>query len=91
MPYIQEARRDLLLQYDEKSHQLRIATMNVEGPGDLAYVIYRICQLYVIKHGRSFAVLNAIVGVLTTTKDEFTRRVLAPYEDRKMRENGDVG
>ena len=91
MPYILPARRDILFLYDEKTRRLQINTVEIGGLGDLAYIIYRLLQLYIVKHGRNFAILNAIVGVLETTKGEFERRILTPYEDRKMRENGDVG
>ena len=90
MPYVTPERRELLMQFDEKNHRLVVSTINITSPGDLAFVFYRICQFYVIRNGRKFETLNAIVGVLETTKGEFSRRILAPYEDRKMRENGDV-
>jgi hypothetical protein len=91
MPYILPVRRDILMQFNEKDRRLHISTLDIEGPGELEYIFYRLCQLYIVKHGRKFEVLNAIVGVLETTKGEVCRRILEPYEDRKMRENGDVG
>jgi len=33
---------------------------------------------------------NKAIGVLECIKQEFYRRVVAPYEDKKMAENGDV-
>lgn len=90
MPYVTPDRRELLAQFDEKNHRFVVSTLNITSPGDLAFVFYRLCQLYVIRNGRKFETLNGIVGVLETTKSEFIRRILAPYEDRKMRENGDV-
>jgi hypothetical protein len=34
--------------------------------------------------------VNDVVGALDGAKAEFQRRVVAPYEDKKIRENGDV-
>ena len=45
---------------------------------------------YLKKRGKSYTVLNEIVGVLEQVKDEFQRRVVHPYEDKKRMENGDV-
>ena len=90
MPYVTPDRRELLVQFDAKNHRFVVNTLDITSPEDLAFVFYRLCQLYVIRNGRKFETLNGIVGVLETTKGEFSRRILAPYEDRKMRENGDV-
>ena len=91
MPYIPNERRDLLVQFDEKNHRFLISTINVTTPGDLACVFYRLCQFFIIRNGRKFETLNALIGVLETTKGEVNRRIVWPYEDKKMRENGDVG
>ena len=91
MPYIPNERRDLLVQFDEKNHRFLISTINVTTPGDLAFVFYRLCQFFIIRNGRKFETLNALIGVLETTKGEVSRRIVWPYEDKKMRENGDVG
>lgn len=33
---------------------------------------------------------NELMGVLECVKQEFYRRILAPYEDKKLAENGDI-
>ena len=40
--------------------------------------------------GNSYATINDIIGALEGAKMEFYRRVVAPYEDEKIKENGDV-
>ena len=40
--------------------------------------------------GLRYEHLNAVVGALDSCKAEFQRRVVAPYEDKKAGENGDV-
>ena len=34
--------------------------------------------------------INEIIGALEGCKAEFQRRIAAPYEDKKIKENGDV-
>jgi len=58
-------------------------------PGDLSYAISQLLIEYV-KGKKDFERLNDVVGVLTTLKDEFSRRVLFPYEDKARERNGDV-
>ena len=59
-------------------------------PGDLNYLITKIVHMYVEDKGLSYTFLNDVVGVLESAKAEFQRRVVAPYEDKKIEENGDV-
>lgn len=80
MPYIPKEDRPPLDQGD-------IAPVTA---GDLNYCISRYCNEYVHNHGLSYATLNEIVGVLECAKQEFLRRVVAPYEDTKIEKNGDV-
>ena len=55
--------------------------------GVLNYVITRlIAELY----KTSYSELNEAIGVLECAKQELYRRRLAPYEDEKIKENGDV-
>jgi hypothetical protein len=55
--------------------------------GGLNYVISTlVSQLY----ERNYRDLNAAIGVLECCKLELYRRVVAPYEDTKIIENGDV-
>ena len=55
--------------------------------GELNYVITRLLkESYPLRYFN----LNRAVGVLECAKLEFYRRVVAPYEDVKIRESGDV-
>ena len=80
MPYLAPNRR---LEIDEWS-----ATPST--PGELNYVITRQTHDYLRLKGLSYANINEVVGVLECAKQEFYRRIVAPYEDEKMRENGDI-
>lgn len=58
--------------------------------GDLAYEIALVCDEYLCEEGLSFSSINEVVGALTCVRGEIERRILAPYEDRKLAKNGEV-
>jgi hypothetical protein len=67
----------------------KLDAVPVDGPGALAYAVTRLCQRHL--NGRlKFANLALVVGVLVCVTLELYRRVIAPYEDTKRAENGDV-
>jgi len=78
-PYIpQERRREI----DEQG----AAPSNT---GELTYVLYRACIDYLPSHAR-FADYSQVMAALECAKLEFYRRRVAPYEDTKIPESGDV-
>ena len=83
MPYINRGARKLLSE---------VATGNVvpETAGQLSYLVTLLLDEYICHHGKDYAVLNQVIGVLECAKLELYRRILAPYEDKKCQENGDV-
>jgi hypothetical protein len=62
----------------------------MQNAGELNYIITRLLRLYVEHRGESYQTFNDIMGALEGAKAEFYRRVVAPYEDVKIQENGDV-
>lgn len=58
--------------------------------GDLNYLMSVMAKAYVDAKGLRYEHLNAVVGALDSCKVEFQRRVVAPYEDTKIEDNGDV-
>lgn len=58
--------------------------------GELNFKITMCVVEYMQDKKISYEFLNSIVGALEAAKLEFYRRVLVPYEDRKITENGDV-
>jgi hypothetical protein len=58
--------------------------------GELNYVFTLLAHRCVEARGLRYVNLNAIVGVFESAKAEFQRRIVAPYENRKIRENGCV-
>ena len=87
MPYIAQERR---LRYDEAIAALGAAVDADTPGGDINYIITRLLAHWIRKRGLSYAVLADAVGVMETAKLELYRRVAAPFEDRKIDENGDV-
>ena len=63
----------------------------VEPDGKLNYVIFKFCRDYfVYKSQESYNNLKNFIGELTECAAEIRRRILSPYEDQKIEENGDV-
>jgi hypothetical protein len=59
-------------------------------PGDLNYLITNLIHAHIEFHGTSYLVFNEVMGVLECAKMELYRRHVAPYEDTKIEQNGDV-
>lgn len=85
MPYIIKERRPLI--DDTTLHNMHKV---LESKGELNYALTRVILAYLKKHGNSYSTQNDIVGALDCAKAEFQRRVMGPYEDRKIEENGDI-
>lgn len=85
MPYIENKnyRRDKM---DEIVRLM--AEMEVVANGDLNYILYAFCKRYV-KPG--YNTYKNFIGELRQCATEIERRLLGPYEDKKIEENGDVG
>jgi hypothetical protein len=62
----------------------------IESEGELNYAITRLGLILLRKLGKNYANINGIVGVIECAKLEFYRRIAAPYEDDKRKENGDI-
>ena len=68
------------------------AYVKSRGPtsaGELNYAITKLILKY-LGEDFNYQKINDIVGALEGAKSEFTRRVVGPYEDKKIKENGDV-
>ena len=61
----------------------------METSGELNYALTMTIKNYLAYKKLSYQTCNDIVGALENAKDEFQRRVQHPYEDLKIKENGD--
>lgn len=84
MPYITQDRRD---SFDDA---LRTLADNVTNEGELNYCIYKLASLVVERTGESYAKLAMCSSAMEHAKLEWYRKRLAPYEDVKIAENGDI-
>lgn len=85
MPYIKQTRREELL--SKMGSLLSIKDLN---QGDLNYIISKLSHTYLHNKGCNYATCNDIIGVLECAKLEFYRKIVSPYEDKKILENGDI-
>jgi len=88
MPYIEKKFRS---EYDDEIDRL---VPKLDGwdndalSGHLNYVFFRIARI--LGDGESYARMAVISSALSEAQAEFRRRVMAPYEDKKIISNGDV-
>jgi len=59
-------------------------------PGELNYLITSVCLASLPDDGPHYAAYNTVIGVLESVKIEFYRRMVAPYEDKKRDQHGEV-
>lgn len=87
MPYITKVAREAL-------------NGNIPEPktaGELNYCFTKTAKTYIEeinaiyqKEGINYQIINDVLGALEGAKLEFYRRVVVPYEDQKIIENGDA-
>ncbi len=70
---------------------------NLETPGQLNYFLTTVIVEYLEEkrfkpdlQDNNYADYNEVIGVLECIKQEFYRRMVIPYENKKMEEHGDV-
>ena len=82
MPYIPQENRESMNEIIElmKHH-------NVQANGDLNYILFKFCKDCVKPSYNNY---KNFCGELRQCATEIERRLLGPYEDTKIVENGDV-
>ncbi len=80
MPYIDKMRRVKLLEFKEPP----------QNAGELNFLITNLINNYISFKGEKYQHYNDVIGALEGAKLEIYRRHVAPYEDEKIKENGDV-
>jgi len=81
MPYVKPERRHKL---DNIVSQM---AEHLKLDGDLNYVLFAYCRRHVKPSYNNY---KNFIGELNEAVAEIRRRMLAPYEDEKIKENGDV-
>jgi hypothetical protein len=90
MPYIKKENRK---KYDSIIEDI-VDTLTEHGfenpnPGEINYIISSIIWKLFDKN-ISYTNGNTLIGVLESVKHEFIRRKLNDYENKKIKENGDL-
>lgn len=75
--------------YIKKEQRFTVNIVTGE-PGHLNYAITKLCDNYLRFVGKNYRTINDVVGALECAKQEFYRRVVVPYEQKKIEANGDV-
>ena len=57
--------------------------------GEFNYLISTIAKLYIDKHGMTYNTGSDVIKTFECAKLEFYRRMLVPYENTKIEQNGD--
>lgn len=83
MPYIKSCDRK---PFDDVIERLPVT----ETVGELNYVLTCILHRHIEQQGGNYTAINGAIGAAHCAILELYRRVAAPYEDRKIAENGDV-
>jgi len=87
MPYIEPKDREEL---DDLIRNLAGHITGEGYEGRLNYTISSLLVHMVEANGKRYKTLNALIGVLESAKQEFYRKAVAPYEDEKIEQNGDL-
>lgn len=92
MPYIEKKDREIYdPQIDALIDQLtHFGANSAPTVGHVNYIISKLIWGIFRKNGPSYTGGNNLIGVLECVKQEFYRRQLAEYEDKKIKENGDI-
>lgn len=88
MPYVNKEYRDIL---DDYVNELIITLKMLKDDsldGCLNYVVTLLIDKLYGNNG--YAVHNRAIGILECVKQEYYRRKIVPYEEKKRKDNGDV-
>ena len=81
MPYLRETNRRTILEARCDSPQ---------SGAELNFVICKLADAWFTQKGLTYDNINEFFGAVECAKLEITRRIVAPYEDKKIAENSDV-
>jgi hypothetical protein len=84
MPYIPKLARKIIDEIVNDAH------FSVAANGSLNYFLVKLMLVRRKLEGESYTFYKNYLGELEAAKLEIYRRYVAPYEDKKMKENGDV-
>lgn len=74
----------------ELQHAFEVFAPDEVHAGDLNYLFSMVAKQYLVSKGLQYAHINDVLGALDGASKEFYRRLVAPYEDKKIKNNGDI-
>jgi len=90
MPYIkQEDRKAVDSAIEELARKVK-SFLDTQQDGVMNYAITKLCKRVYTQPQKSYLRFNRLMGMMEACKQEMYRRWVAPYEDEKIKENGDV-
>lgn len=92
MPYIKQARREVLDQYiNGLADYIKQTNLESSWLGDVNYCITRLLMRLVQTFGpMRYWMAVSLLGTLEAVKIEIFRRAIGPYENKQQEINGDV-
>lgn len=78
MPYIEQQKREDL------------NSILPTTAGELNFLIHSIVNEYFSMKDESYQAYNDIIGAIECAKLEIYRRKVSPYEEQKLKQNGDI-
>ena len=84
MPYIKDEEK---VTFEETIHKLSTFITN---KGHLNYAICELVGILIVQTGVSYTNMSEKIDTVHDAENELRRRLLNPYEDLKIKENGDV-
>lgn len=93
MPYIKQAERSNILWLDTPVDDVLDEVIDATAPetaGQLNFAFTSLILAYLRTNGVVYQTFNDIIGALEGAKLELYRRMIVPYEVKKIEENGDV-
>lgn len=85
MPYIEQDRREAI-----KASGGYLNLNSLRTPGELNYALSEVAKAYLKGKPVRYDSMAEVVAAFDNAKDEFRRRVLHPYENSKIEQNGDI-
>ncbi len=76
--------------YIKKEDRESVARIGPVTAGELNYAITILLLNYWNLHSKNYLTINDLIGALEGAKLEFYRRIVVPYENTKITQNGDV-
>jgi len=91
MPYLLKKDKDSIDNQGGIDVYEKMSSMSAqEFAGALNYLNFRCVKYWIKKNGKKYWIFALIVGTLVCCVLEIYRRLIAPYEEEKIKSSGDV-